>query len=156
MAGQSETLSPALPAPVEQLALDVLNLATQNDLMIATAESCTGGLLASLLTDVEGCGHCFDRGFDCGKLPAKFFSPGEQYTSDLAFLFAFQVLNFIISFDRIKRLDKNRLAARRKSVGHAADLTAEIRFNGNYEPIVSDRYKLVLNRLTPASHYAFE
>ena len=63
MAGQSETLSPALPAPVEQLALDVLNLATQNDLMIATAESCTGGLLASLLTDVEGCGHCFDRGF---------------------------------------------------------------------------------------------
>ena len=30
---------------------------------IATAESCTGGLLASLLTDIEGCGHGFDRGF---------------------------------------------------------------------------------------------
>ena len=30
---------------------------------MATSESCTGGLLASLLTDVEGCGHCFERGF---------------------------------------------------------------------------------------------
>jgi nicotinamide-nucleotide amidase len=32
-------------------------------LTVATAESCTGGLLASLLTDIEGCGHGFDRGF---------------------------------------------------------------------------------------------
>jgi nicotinamide-nucleotide amidase len=63
MPGSSETLSPALPAAVEELALDVLNLATRNGLKIATAESCTGGLLASLLTDVEGCSHCFDRGF---------------------------------------------------------------------------------------------
>lgn len=30
---------------------------------IATAESCTGGLLASLLTDIEGLSGCFDRGF---------------------------------------------------------------------------------------------
>lgn len=32
-------------------------------LRIATAESCTGGMLAALLTDIEGCGHGFDRGF---------------------------------------------------------------------------------------------
>lgn len=32
-------------------------------LTVATAESCTGGMLASLLTDIEGCGHGFDRGF---------------------------------------------------------------------------------------------
>lgn len=30
---------------------------------IATAESCTGGLLASLLTDQDGLGRWFDRGF---------------------------------------------------------------------------------------------
>ena len=28
-----------------------------------TAESCTGGLLASLFTDVSGCSHAFERGF---------------------------------------------------------------------------------------------
>ena len=31
--------------------------------MFATAESCTGGMLASLLTDVQGVAHAFDRGF---------------------------------------------------------------------------------------------
>ena len=30
---------------------------------VATAESCTGGMLAALMTDIEGCGHGFDRGF---------------------------------------------------------------------------------------------
>jgi nicotinamide-nucleotide amidase len=63
MAAQSETLSPALPTDIEELALDVLRKAVAADLKLATAESCTGGLLASLLTDVEGCGHCFERGF---------------------------------------------------------------------------------------------
>ena len=32
-------------------------------LKVATAESCTGGMLAALLTDIEGAGHGFDRGF---------------------------------------------------------------------------------------------
>src|SRR5438046_7738559 len=32
-------------------------------LTVATAESCTGGMLAALLTDIEGCGRGFDRGF---------------------------------------------------------------------------------------------
>ncbi len=30
---------------------------------LVTAESCTGGFLASLLTDIEGLSHSFDRGF---------------------------------------------------------------------------------------------
>ena len=33
------------------------------DLTISTAESCTGGMMAALLTDIEGAGHGFDRGF---------------------------------------------------------------------------------------------
>src|SRR3954453_23393608 len=63
MSNAAETLSSALPPDIEQLVLDVLNAAAETHQTLATAESCTGGLLASLLTDVEGCGHCFDRGF---------------------------------------------------------------------------------------------
>lgn len=63
MSSSSETLSPALPPDIEDLALGLLRATTENHLKIATAESCTGGLLASLLTDVEGCAHCFERGF---------------------------------------------------------------------------------------------
>jgi len=33
------------------------------ELSVATAESCTGGMLAALLTDIEGAGHGFERGF---------------------------------------------------------------------------------------------
>ena len=58
-----ETLSPALPERVERLTETLLASAKAADLMLVTAESCTGGLLASLLTDVEGSGHVFDRGF---------------------------------------------------------------------------------------------
>ena len=32
------------------------------ELTVATAESCTGGMLAALLTDIEGAGHAFERG----------------------------------------------------------------------------------------------
>lgn len=59
----AETLSPALPDPLERLADEVLKQACTRELKLATAESCTGGLLASLLTDVPGCSHAFERGF---------------------------------------------------------------------------------------------
>jgi nicotinamide-nucleotide amidase len=62
MAG-AETLSPVLTAALEQRVCTVLEEARRRNLTLATAESCTGGLLASLLTDVEGRGHAFDRGF---------------------------------------------------------------------------------------------
>lgn len=62
MAG-AETLSGALPSQVEELAIRVLKTACDKELTLATAESCTGGLVSSLLTDVDGMGHAFERGF---------------------------------------------------------------------------------------------
>ena len=59
----AETLDPALPPDVQELADKVLDLAHEKELKLATAESCTGGLLAALLTDVRGRGHVFERGF---------------------------------------------------------------------------------------------
>ena len=59
----TETLDEALPPDVAELVEHVLRRACDEELTLATAESCTGGLLASLLTDVDGYGHAFERGF---------------------------------------------------------------------------------------------
>lgn len=58
----AEALEPALPDRVIRKAEAVLDMAHECELMLVTAESCTGGLLASLLTDVSGRGHVFERG----------------------------------------------------------------------------------------------
>ena len=59
----TETLSPILPSDIESLAHGVVREACERRLKLVTAESCTGGLLASLLTDVDGYAHAFERGF---------------------------------------------------------------------------------------------
>ncbi|WP_184156825.1 CinA family protein [Sphingobium lignivorans] len=58
-----ELLVDRLPGDLERAVRAVLSQACERDLRLATAESCTGGLLAALLTDVEGCSHAFERAF---------------------------------------------------------------------------------------------
>lgn len=59
----SETLEPALPDELDERAGRLMHAVCDRGWTIATAESCTGGMLAALLTDIEGASHGFERGF---------------------------------------------------------------------------------------------
>ena len=59
----SETLEAALPDHLDDQAERLMHALCDRKLRIATAESCTGGMLAALLTDIEGASHGFERGF---------------------------------------------------------------------------------------------
>jgi nicotinamide-nucleotide amidase len=51
------------PKAVRTLAEDILTTARQAGLKLATAESCTGGLVAGALTDIAGSSDVVERGF---------------------------------------------------------------------------------------------
>jgi len=51
------------PAPLPMLAQTVLAEARENGVRIAAAESCTGGLIAALLTEIPGSSDVLDRSF---------------------------------------------------------------------------------------------
>ena len=59
----SETLEAAIPDDLDRQAERLMRELCDRKLRIATAESCTGGMLAALLTDIEGAGRGFERGF---------------------------------------------------------------------------------------------
>jgi nicotinamide-nucleotide amidase len=67
----SETLEPALPDHLDRQAERLMHALCDRELSVATAESCTGGMLAALLTDIEGASHGFDRGFVTYTEPSK-------------------------------------------------------------------------------------
>jgi nicotinamide-nucleotide amidase len=48
---------------IEDLSRRLLELYRQDGRMIATAESCTGGLISARITDQAGSSHIFERGF---------------------------------------------------------------------------------------------
>ncbi len=48
---------------LNDLASQVLEKCRAHGLRLVTAESCTGGLIATTLTDIPGCSDVFDRGF---------------------------------------------------------------------------------------------
>ena len=70
-AGTTESYSPVLPDDVEDLVRAVLERVAAAELSLATAESCTGGMLASILTDVQDLSGVFERGFVVYSDPAK-------------------------------------------------------------------------------------
>ncbi|WP_395943652.1 CinA family protein [Brevundimonas sp.] len=51
------------PEDIQRLAQQIVATATTRSLMLATAESCTGGLIAGALTAVPGSSGALDRGF---------------------------------------------------------------------------------------------
>lgn len=48
---------------IEEKILQVAELCTSNGIVIATAESCTGGMIAAAMTDVAGASSWFERSF---------------------------------------------------------------------------------------------
>ncbi|RZJ39003.1 MAG: CinA family protein [Brevundimonas sp.] len=51
------------PEDIKALAQQIITAASARGLMIATAESCTGGLVAGALTEIAGSSAVVDRGF---------------------------------------------------------------------------------------------
>lgn len=48
---------------IDELACEVLNLCRQHKLLLATVESCTGGMIAAALTDIAGSSDVVECGF---------------------------------------------------------------------------------------------
>ena len=56
-------MSERKPEDLKSLAQQVLAAAQDRGVMLAAAESCTGGLLSAALTDIPGCSGALDRAF---------------------------------------------------------------------------------------------
>ncbi len=66
-------------------AADILVAARARGIRIATAESCTGGMIAAALTDIPGSSDVFDRGFVTYSNDAKVAMVGVQAATLAAF-----------------------------------------------------------------------
>ncbi|MCC2645661.1 MAG: damage-inducible protein CinA [Burkholderiales bacterium] len=84
------------------LADEVLACLKSKGLILATAESCTGGLIASLITSIPGSSEIFDRGFvtysnqakiDILKVPSALIGAKGAVSEEVAAAMAEGVLN---------------------------------------------------------------
>lgn len=73
------------PAEIEQQAAYIVALYKERQLMLSTAESCTGGLIAGALTEIPGSSAVVDRGFVTYTNEAKVELLGVAQTSLLEF-----------------------------------------------------------------------
>jgi len=87
---------------VLECAVRVMELAAKRGLKISVAESCTGGFVAAILTDVEGAAHAFDRGFvaytdeakqDLLAVPAELITEHSSVSAEVAAAMAAGALN---------------------------------------------------------------
>jgi nicotinamide-nucleotide amidase len=46
-----------------RIATEIIKIAKKKGIMIATAESCTAGMVATALTDIPGSSNVIDRGY---------------------------------------------------------------------------------------------
>ncbi len=69
------------PADLEQMAQSLIADFSKRGLTIATAESCTGGLIAGLLTEIAGSSAVVDRGYVTYSNQAKMDLLGVQVTT---------------------------------------------------------------------------
>ena len=68
---QWEESTVGTPSPHDTLAKQLVDLLRENDLTIAVAESCTGGLLSKRVTSISGSSRVFDCGVVCYSNSAK-------------------------------------------------------------------------------------
>lgn len=72
-------MASATDTPVIREVEEVVLFLHEHDLVIATAESCTGGLISSLLAAISGCGQVLDRGYVVYTPEAKHECLGVSY-----------------------------------------------------------------------------
>src|SRR5262249_53163778 len=68
-------------APFEALARAVLDACRAHGIMLTTAESCTGGMIAAALTDIPGSSDVVDRGFVTYSNEAKMEMVGVRHAT---------------------------------------------------------------------------
>lgn len=66
---------------IQQAVIELTGLLTKANIMVATAESCTGGMVAQALTALPGSSKWFERAFICYSYEAKYETLGVHPTT---------------------------------------------------------------------------